>query len=183
MGQVREWKYVESEVVADFDVFCVRRHVARSPRTGDVHEFHVLDVPTCVVVIPFTDDGRVVMVEQYRHAARRVSLEFPAGLVERGEGAVAAALRELEEETGFCAGRAERVGEFDPDPALQSNAIEVVVAQACSASGERCQDAGEDVEVRLVGANEIDGLIRSGEIRGAPAISAWLLYTGSTATD
>jgi ADP-ribose pyrophosphatase len=176
MSQVKEWKRVESEVVGEYDVFDVRRHVAKSPRTGDVHEFHVLDVPTCVLVIPLTDDGRVVMVEQYRHAVQRVTLEFPAGAMDDGEGAVEAAQRELEEETGYCAGAAELLTDFDPDPAIQSNPVKLVLARECTARGERHQDSGEDVAVRLVEIGAVGDMIRNGEIRNAAAITGWSLY-------
>jgi ADP-ribose pyrophosphatase len=140
-----------------------------------VHRFHVLDVPHCVVAIPFTDDGRVVLVEQFRHAVQRVSLEFPAGVMEDGEDAVGAALRELEEETGFCAESADLIAEFDPDPAIQSNAVRVVLARSCARSGVRRQDSGEDVQVRVVEEADVQRFIDDGVIRSAPAITAWML--------
>jgi ADP-ribose pyrophosphatase len=173
---VRDWNRIDSEELADYEVFSVLRHTARSPRTGEVHRFHVLDVPHCVIAIPVTDDGRVVMVEQFRHAVQRVSLEFPAGVMEDGEDAVEAAQRELEEETGYCAGSAELLAEFDPDPAIQSNAVCVVFARSCTANGQRHQDSGEDVQVRLVDPGEVSELIRRGEIRSAPSITAWSLF-------
>lgn len=176
MTRAKEWDELESELVADYDVFRVTRHVARSPRTGEARPFHVLEVPSCVMAIPLTADGRIVLVEQYRQAIRRVSLEFPAGVVEDGEGALDAALRELEEETGFCAGSAALLGTFDPDPAIQSNTVSVVVAEACEPSGRRNQDRGEDVEVRIVEVAEVSGLIEAGEIRSAPSITAWSLF-------
>jgi ADP-ribose pyrophosphatase len=175
--QARDWTRIESERLADYEVFAVRRHTARSPRTGDVHRFHVIDVPPCVVAIPLTHDGRVIMVEQFRHAVQRVTLEFPAGVMEEGEEAVSAAERELEEETGYCAGSVELLAEFDPDPAIQSSAIRVVLARECQAKGEPHQDAGEDVQVRLVERERIPELIRDGTIRAAPAITAWSLFS------
>jgi ADP-ribose pyrophosphatase len=171
-----QWQRVSSQVVGDFEVFQVRQTRARSPRTGEVHEFHVLDVPCCVKVIPFTDDGRIVLVEQFRHAVQRITLEFPAGVVEDGEDPVRAALRELEEETGYRAASAELLVEFDPDPAIQANSVQLIVARGCTADGERHQDHGEDVGVRLVVPEEIDELIGQGVIRHSVAISAWYLY-------
>jgi ADP-ribose pyrophosphatase len=174
--KAREWERLATEVVGDYGAFSVRRHVMRSPRTGEPHEFHVLDVPSSVKVIPFTVDGRIVLVEQFRPAVQRLSLELPAGLVENGEDCVTAARRELEEETGWCAGEAELIGEIDPDPSIQTNPVRVVVARGCSLNGERDQDEGEDVAVRVVAAGEIDELIRTGAIRHAATISAWSLY-------
>lgn len=176
MERADEWDELETEVVGEFSAFCVRRRVMRSPRTGEPHEFHVLDVPPCVKVIAFTADGSVVLVEQFRQAVQRLSLEFPAGVLEPGEDAVAGALRELEEETGYCADSAEVLAEFDPDPSIQSNAVKVVVARGCRQVGRRDQDEGEAVAVRVVGADEINGLIRAGRLRHAATISAWALY-------
>jgi ADP-ribose pyrophosphatase len=170
------WETVDSRVVADFGVFSVRKTRARSPRTGELHEFHMLDLPCCVKVIAFTEDDRVILVEQFRHAVERVTVEFPAGVMEDGEDPVHAALRELEEETGYRAATAERLSELDPDPAIHANSIEVVVARGCTADGARHQDAGEDVTVHVVAVEEVGALIRQGIIRHAAAISAWYLY-------
>jgi ADP-ribose pyrophosphatase len=173
---VEEWECVSSEIVGDHDVFKVRRSIMRSPRTGDEHEFHMLDVPLCVKVIPVTEDGHIVLVEQYRQAVQRASLEFPAGVMEPGEDAITAGMRELEEETGYRAKRATVIGEFDPDPAIQANAIKLVIAHGCTPEGRKNQDEGEDVQVRVVTPEEVGRLIRNGTIRHAAAISAWYLY-------
>jgi ADP-ribose pyrophosphatase len=170
------WERLESEVVGDHDVFRVVRHRARSPRNGHVHEFHVVDVAPSVVIVPVTTDGLLVLVEQYRHGSRRTELEFPAGMREDGEDPVKAGLRELEEETGYCARSAERIGRFFADPAVLSSDAHIVVAQECSATGERHQDDGEDVHVRVASAAEVGELIRNGEIRSAATITAWALY-------
>jgi 8-oxo-dGTP pyrophosphatase MutT (NUDIX family) len=173
------WDSVENEIVGEFSAFCVRRHLMRSPRTGDLHEFHVVDVPTCVQVIAFTADDRVILVEQFRQGVQRVSLEFPAGVVDDGEDPVTAAVRELEEETGYTAEHAELLGDFDSDPAIQSNTIKVIVARGCRADGERDQDDGEDVDVSIFASTEIYGLIDEGRIRHSASISAWHMYERS----
>lgn len=182
MDSGRTWDSVEKRVVGEYDVFSVSRHVMRSPRTGDLHAFHVVEVPTCVQVIPFTSDGRVVLVEQFRQGVQRMSLEFPAGVVEDGEDPVKAAVRELEEETGYCVEHAELLGDFDPDPAIQSNAIKVIVARGCTEDGVRDQDDGEDVEVCIVAEEEVGILIDEGRIRHAASISAWHMYERQRAT-
>jgi ADP-ribose pyrophosphatase len=175
MTQVDGWQLVTEEVVAEYDIFEVVRRRARSPRTDEVHSFHVLDLPDSALVVPLTTDGRVVLVEQYRHGVQRVCVEFPAGVLEPGEDPVRAALRELEEETGYRAGSATLVAEFDADPALQRSAVRVVLARDCTADGERRQDDGEAVAVRLATVAEVAELIRTGGIRNATALAAWSL--------
>jgi ADP-ribose pyrophosphatase len=107
---------------------------------------------------------------------QRLSLEFPAGVVEDGEDPISTAVRELEEETGYRAEVAELLGDFDPDPAIQSNAIKIIVARGCRADGAKDQDDGEDVEVRIVAVAEVGALIDEGRIRHAASISAWHLH-------
>lgn len=182
MAGGRAWDSVEKQVVGEYDAFRVSRHVMRSPRTGELHAFHVVEVPTCVQVIAFTSDGRVVLVEQFRQGVQRMSLEFPAGVVEDGEDPVNAAVRELEEETGYCVAHAELLGDFDPDPAIQTNSIKVIVARGCTEDGERHQDDGEDVEVCIVDEEKVGSLIDEGRIRHAASISAWHMYERLRAT-
>jgi len=81
-------------------------------------EAHVAIVrhPPSVVIIPFQDDGRIVMIRQYRHALKREIWEVPAGNMEPGESPDAAAARECEEEIGLAPGRIERIGGFFPVP-------------------------------------------------------------------
>lgn len=170
------WEQLASSVIADYDVFRVRRRQARSARNGAVHTFHVLDTPSCVNVLPLTADGRVILVEQFRQGVQRVTLEFPAGIVEDGEDPIRAAVRELEEETGYRAASAERLVDLDPDPAIQSSPVVVVVAHGCTGDGVRDQDDGEDVRVRVVAESEVPALLRTGAIRHALAVGAWYHY-------
>ena len=69
-----------------------------------------------VVLIPMQDDGQIVMIRQYRHALERDIWELPAGSVDEGESAEAAAARECEEEIGLVPTRIERLGAFYPTP-------------------------------------------------------------------
>ncbi len=173
----RPWEIVARQLVARCHVFDVERLHTRSPRTGELHERHVLRVRDWVNVVPFTDDGHVIMVEQYRFGAGVLSLEFPAGILEADEDPTAGAARELREETGYEPATTSPVTSVYADPALQDNRLHVVVARGCRQVSSPDQDEGEDVHVRLVPVEEVARLIREGAIQHALAITAWYLAT------
>jgi len=85
-------------------------------RGGKTHEIATIRHGPCVVVIPILDDGRVVMIRQFRHSVGRDLWELPAGNVDDGESVEAAAFRECEEETGLAPGRVEKLGALFPAP-------------------------------------------------------------------
>ena len=96
-------------------VFSVEVERKRFPN-GREHTIEVVRHPPSVVLIPVQDDGRLVLVRQYRAAVDRELWEFPAGSVDPGESPEAAAARECEEEIAKTPGRVERVGALYPTP-------------------------------------------------------------------
>ncbi len=96
-------------------VFSIEVESARFP-DGREHEVAIVRHPPSVVIIPFERDGRVILVRQYRPALRRELWEFPAGSLDPGESAEAAATRECEEEIAKTAGSVDRLGAFYPTP-------------------------------------------------------------------
>jgi len=177
----RPWEVLGREPLGDFGVFRVDRLRVRNPRTGEEMDRHILDVRDWVNVVPFTPDGRIVMVEQYRFGGDVLSLEFPAGTLERGEDPVAGGLRELREETGYQPATAELVAQLFADPAIQNNRLNIVVARDCVPTHASQQDEGEDVHPRLVTVAELRALIARGGIRHALAITTWCLYEATRA--
>src|SRR5262245_27824962 len=94
----RPWQVLGTEALHDCRVFRVRRALVRSPSSGDAHSFFSIEADPWVNVVPVTADGHVVMVRQYRHGSREVTLEIPGGIVDPGEDPAVAAARELSEE-------------------------------------------------------------------------------------
>jgi ADP-ribose pyrophosphatase len=142
-------------------------------RTGGVH----------AAVIVAIDDGHVLLVEQYRVPIGARCLELPAGLVgdeEEGEEAEAAALRELEEETGYRAGRMVELGRFYASPGMSSEGFTLLRADGLTKVGEGGGVAGEDIEVHRVGLDEVPAFVAERRARGV-AIDAKLLLLLSAA--
>src|SRR5580765_3802941 len=83
---------------------------------GKAREIATIRHAPCVVLIPVMDDGRLVMIRQFRHSVSRDLWELPAGNIDAGESSEAAARRECEEETGMAPSRVEKLGALFPAP-------------------------------------------------------------------
>jgi len=135
----------------------------------------VLDCPAWVNVVPVTAAGNVVLIRQYRHGIREVTLEIPGGVVEAGEAPAAAAARELGEETGYAAQAIRPLARVLPNPAVQNNYLYLYVAEGCRRSGPPRPDRFEDIEVLERPLAEISALIRDGHIAHSMVITAFAL--------
>jgi len=132
--------------------------------------------PGAAVVVPMLDDGRVVLVRQFRYAAGETLLELPAGKRDGNEDPAACAARELAEETGFAAARLEYLAGFFTAPGFTDEFIHCFLASGLRPVAGPGQDADEELELRFVTLDEARRLIASGEIRDAKTIVGLLLY-------
>ena len=173
---IRLWKRAESQQIADCRVFRVRHDVSLDPRNERQYDFFVIEATDWINVIPLTADGRVVLIEQYRHGIGEVTLEIPGGLVDEGESPEVAATRELAEETGFTTNDLRLLGRTRPNPAIQNNWVHSFVALNCTLSGSRMPDGSEDIAIRLVARSEIPHLIASGAIDHALVVAAFYMF-------
>jgi len=170
------WKLVERQTDRAYNLFSVAICKNVSPRTGQVHEFQVLDSPDWVAIIPITPDGRMVLVKQYRHGSREISLEPPGGLVKSGQSAEQSGLEELEEETGYRSDEVELLGWLYPMPALFSNKFWVYLARDAVPTGRKHPDETEEVETVLMPVQEVKEAIRIGRINCAVMVAALHLF-------
>jgi 8-oxo-dGTP pyrophosphatase MutT (NUDIX family) len=175
-GRPRPWERTSSREIAEYEMFRVREDRSRSPKDGEAHTFHVAESPGGVAVVALTDDGRLVMVEQFRHGTRRLSLELPSGVVDDGEEPADAARRELREETGFEGEEPRVLGSFELNPSWQRTTVHAVLIPGARHAGEKDEDEGEDIRVRLVPVDEVRRRVLAGEIDAAAAISALALW-------
>ncbi len=119
--------------------------------------------PGAVAVIPVLDDGRVVLVRQYRYPLAKILLEWPAGKLEAGEDQLVCAQRELQEETGFVAREWAYAGEIHNAAAYSSESIWLWFARGLQAGPAR-PDAGEFVEALSMNLSDLEVLEASGDL-------------------
>ena len=155
------WKEESRKNIFDSSVFSVHESCCISP-SGDMRMFTVIDAPDWAIIVPVLErpqgdpqGKKFVMVRQWRHGSRSLSLEFPGGVFEPGENPEAAAARELLEETGYKSGSIKKIGEFSPNPAIMSNKVYFFLAENLSDTGTLKLDADEYVETEFVSVGEV----------------------------
>lgn len=176
MSHPPNWKLLSTEALQDCRVFSVGRAWVESPRTGEKHAFYHIDSRDWVNVVPITRADEIVMVRQFRHGSRDVTLEIPGGLVDPGETPADAAARELLEETGYRAGGIEPLGVVNPNPALFGNRCHTFLARAAERVGEIQNESTEETVVELVPRNELAARLRAGDITHALVVAAFHWY-------
>ncbi len=153
----------------------LREDRVQLPTGAILESFYTLEYQDWACVVPVLASGEVVMVEQWRHAIGRVSLEFPAGAVDEGEAPEAAARRELREEAGVEAAHLEPLARLATEPARHTNWAHVYLARDAHIASAATPEASEDLVVRTHPAADLVGLVARGEIvHGVHAAAALL---------
>jgi ADP-ribose pyrophosphatase len=139
--------------------------------------FHIVEHPGAVAIVPVHANGDVVLLKQFRPSIGMEIYEIPAGTIERGEGPLATAKREIVEETGFKARRWDKIADFYTAPGFCDERMHVYVARDLTPA----KADGDDDEILRPVRMTIDTalkLIRTRRIRDAKSIAGLMLYHG-----
>ena len=147
------WNEKSRKQLLETPVLKVMQTESISPN-GDNGQYIVLDAKDwCAVIAELGDD--FLMVRQWRHGSKSLSIEFPGGVIEDGETPLEAACRELREETGFSSKDVILLGTMSPNPALFSNHINFFLAKDLEQEGEQNLDSDEFVNAVRIPKKEV----------------------------
>jgi len=144
-------------------------------RSGKQLERHVIVHPGAVGILPILDDGRVVLLRQYRVAVDSYLIEIPAGTLEPNEEPIKTAHRELIEETGYRADKIEPLITIYSSPGILREKLHIFTATGLT-PGDTALEDGEDIQLLIVTWDEIRGMLSRGEISDAKTLAGLQHY-------
>jgi ADP-ribose pyrophosphatase len=170
------WETTDTTVDYRCPGFDVRRDEVVLP-DGTETDFHFVEEPPAVVVLPFTPGGDVVVIDEWRQAVKRVNRGLPAGSMEdHDEDVETAARRELREETGYVAGEIEQLVTVEPLNGLATSLFHYVVARDCEPAEEQRLDFNESIRPTTVPYDDLLDAVTEGDLRDSKAVTGVLYY-------
>ncbi len=166
------WQLLSEETIIKDPWIDLRASRCRLPNGMEISPFYVNHLPGFSVVVAVTADQRVILVRQYRHGTGKVLLELPAGGLEPGEDPAVAAVRELEEETGYRAPRLEFLCKIAPNSTNCTAYAYCYLAKGVEKTGSQHLDETENLEVVEMKAEEVKALLRQGGFEQAVHVAA-----------
>ncbi|GFE71121.1 NUDIX hydrolase [Chroococcus sp. FPU101] len=168
-------EFIQQRLYYKGRVFSFEVNKLRLPK-GTTGEWECVRHPGGALAVPITEDGKLVLVRQYRFSVQGRLLEFPAGTIEIGEDPFNTIQREIEEETGYRAHRWQTLGKFPLAPGYSDEYIYAFLAQDL----EKLeippeQDIDEDMEVVLMSFDEFEAAISSGEPIDGKTIASYFM--------
>ena len=177
---MKPWKLLDSEFLVDAPWLKVAKEKCELPNGKVIDDFYTLWQPDWVLILARTKEGKWVMTEQYRHGTGKIALEFPAGIIDKGETPEEAAIRELQEECGFILGEGRfplgggndsagsghdnitYLGSFPVNPDRHRGRFHVVFIDGVERLGKTHFDDTEEIETFLYTDEEFQAKIADG---------------------
>ncbi|MCX5782253.1 MAG: NUDIX hydrolase [Elusimicrobia bacterium] len=138
-----------------------------------IREF--LEHPGAIAVLPFLKNGKIILVKQYRYPIKKITYEIPAGKLDKGENPVKCVQRELEEETGFKAGKIKKMFSFWPTSAFSNEIIHIYSAKDLRLA-KKNPDDDEFIEHIEIPFKKALQWVKSGKIRDSKTVIALLFW-------
>ena len=176
MSNLRKWQILNSQMILNHRWCQIRQDKIKLPNGKIIDDFFVAIKPDIAMVLPITHNQEIIFVRQYRHAVGEFFLELPAGLFDsQQEDAEAAAMRELQEETGYVAQEVQKIATLYDKPSKDTNQIHLFLAKNVIKIGEQNLDITEEIEVVLIPMESVLDQVCQGRISVAGTIAALFL--------
>jgi len=171
-----KWKILSSEYLFNDRWFKVRRDRCETPGGKIVDPYYVYEFATWVGAMPVTEDGKIIMIRQYRHAVGEVCIEIPGGCVDDTDVSHEAAIRrELLEETGYTFSQVDYLGKISPNPSTNTNYLHMYLARGGKKVSAQQLDENEEIEVIEMSMDELKHLLRTNQLLQSMHVSC-ILY-------
>lgn len=166
---IKKWNVLGSRYVYKSQRLAVRQDTLKMPN-GRTTDYEILEYPDFVGIIAITDDKKIIFVKQYRPAVKKITIEVPAGFIDKGESPEKAALRELEEETGYHASRVRKIGVYHSLVGRSDSVTHLFFASGLKKT-QHNMDEDEFLEVIKLDAKRALRLVEKGKIKAAPSVA------------
>ena len=153
-------------------LFEKRIDTMRNPRNNKTFDRIILESVDWVNVVALDDQGRSLMIRQFRFGVGYTTLETPGGMVDPGEDSKTAAARELLEETGYASNKWRYLGAVEPNPAYHNNLCHHWLAEDVHVAEAQDLGDGESIALEFMTQLEVRDCVQSGELKHALALSA-----------
>lgn len=159
------WKTLSSEYLYKDTWFTIRKDTCETRDGKLITPYYVYEFPTWVAAVALTEDGRVIMERQYRHALGVINYEIPGGCVDSTDPSLQAAIeRELLEETGYRFEKYEYLGRISANPSTNNNWLHMYLATGGQLIKDQELDHNEEIEVYLFTIDELKQMLRENKI-------------------
>lgn len=174
--KVKPWKTIKTNYLLKSKWVNFREETCLTAEGETIENYYILEYRPFVHVIPFTNDGKILLNRQYRHARKLIGFELPGGQMEDTDKApMIAAKRELLEETGYTSNKIEHLVTFPVDPASRSNLIHFFIAENIYKKQEQQVLDSEVIESEIFTVKEVIQLLEKGEFNQSTHVGGIML--------
>jgi len=148
--RIKKWQKLSSDLILDNKYLKVRKDKVKISSGLILDDYYLVERPDVVLIIPVTFDNKIVLIEEYKHAAGKVMLTLPAGMILNNTTPEKTAKEELLEETGFKAASWEKLGVLTQYPTKDTNKFYVFLAKNAYKIAKQKLDPKEEINIRVV---------------------------------